>query len=76
LSSADAIKLLLVSFNSTVKSNLSVGLPFDVHVYENDSFSDARTARIEEDDPIYDVISTGWGDALKDALDKLPSYEV
>lgn len=73
---ADAIKLLLVSFNSTVKSNLSVGLPFDVHAYENDSFNNARTARIEEDDATYDAISTGWGDALKDALDKLPAYDV
>lgn len=76
LSFGDVIKLLLVSFNSTVKSNLSVGLPFDVHVYENESFSDDRSARIEEGDPIYEVIATGWGDALKAALDKLPAYEV
>lgn len=73
---AEAVKLLLVSFNSTVKSNLSVGLPFDLMVYENESFTADRTARIEEDDPVYEEISTGWGDALKDALDKLPAYEV
>jgi len=71
----DAVKLLLVSFDSTVKSNLSVGLPFDVHIYENDSFSAERQGRIEPDDEVYQTISSGWGDALKDALDQLPSYE-
>ena len=76
LSFADAIKLLLVSFDSTVKSNLSVGLPFDVHVYENDSFSDGRQARIEADDAVYQSISSGWGDALRTALDQLPPYEM
>lgn len=70
----DALKLLLVSFDSTVKSNLSVGLPFDLHVYETDSFTASRTARVEQDDPVYRAISAGWGDALKSALDALPSY--
>ena len=74
LSFEDALKLLLVSFDSTVKSNLSVGLPFDLLVYEIDSLSAARTARIEQDDPVYSAISSGWSDALKAALDGLPSY--
>ena len=72
----EALKLLLVSFDSTTKSNLSVGLPFDCHVYENDSFSADRQVRIEADDMIYQQISTGWGDALKSALDQLPGYKV
>lgn len=76
LSFTDALRLLLVSFDSTVKSNLSVGLPFDVQVYENDSFHAERALRIEADDPIYQSISTGWGDALKDALQRLPVYEI
>lgn len=72
----DAIKLLLVSFDSTVKSNLSVGLPFDFHIYENDSFSDNAPVRIKADDPVYQTISKGWGKALKKALDRLPSYKI
>ncbi|NNE51720.1 MAG: peptidase [Sulfitobacter sp.] len=72
----DALKLLLVSFDSTVKSNLSVGSPFDVHVYENDSFDQAVISRIETDDPVYQAISSGWGEALKEALDRLPSYKI
>lgn len=71
-----AIKLLLVSFDSTTKSNLSVGLPFDLHVYENDSFRDDRQLRIDDTDEIYQAISSQWGQALKDALDKLPDYQV
>lgn len=72
----DAVKLLLVSFDSTVKSNLSVGLPFDLQVYDKDSFTAGRTIRIDEDDPVYQAISSGWGDALKDAFQHLPSYKV
>jgi len=75
LSFEAALKLLLVSFDSTTKSNLSVGLPFDVHVYENDSFHADRQIRIEEADEIYQTISTGWGSALQTALDLLPNYE-
>ncbi|SEV88462.1 putative proteasome-type protease [Cognatiyoonia koreensis] len=72
----DALKLLIVSFDSTVKSNLSVGLPFDLQVYESDSYDVDRTARIETDDPVYKRISSRWGDALKNALDQLPPYEI
>jgi putative proteasome-type protease len=72
----EALKLLLVSFDSTVKSNLSVGLPFDVHVYENDSFTSDRQVRIEATDEIYQAISSQWGEALKSALDLLPNYKI
>lgn len=71
-----ALKLLLVSFDSTVKSNLSVGLPFDVQIYENDRFEAARELRIESEDTVYQAISNGWGSALKDALDHLPEYDI
>lgn len=74
MSFEDAIKLLLVSFDSTVKANLTVGPPFDFHVYETDSFETGKTGRIESDDEYYLRISTGWGDALKSALDQLPPY--
>jgi len=72
----EAVKLLLVSFDSTVKSNLSCGLPFDLLIHENDHFNGDRTIRIEENDPIYQAISTGWGDALRAAFQALPTYKV
>lgn len=70
----EAMKLLLVSFDSTIKANLSVGLPFDFHFYRTDSLTTGHTGRIEADNPYFQMISEGWGDALKKALDGLPEY--
>lgn len=75
LSFAEAIKLLLVSFDSTIKANLSVGLPLDLMTYEEDSFEPGPKQRIKADDPYFRAISDGWGDALKSALNKLPDFE-
>ena len=67
-----AIKLLLVSFDSTIKANLSVGLPLDVQTYERDSLRRGTQRRVKADDPYFREISMGWGDALKRAFDSLP----
>ena len=69
------VKLLLVSFDSTLKANLSVGLPFDLQVYEADTMRLRPRLRIAADDPYFQTISTGWGEALKTALDSLPDFE-
>jgi putative proteasome-type protease len=74
MSFEDAIKLLMVSFDSTIKANLSVGLPLDLQTYTKDSLMVGNTARIEADDAYYRAISTSWGDALRNALMQLPSY--
>lgn len=74
MSFEDAVKLLLVSFDSTIKANLSVGLPLDVHVYEKDSLRNGKIVRIQSDDPFYEEISSGWGSALRDAFQQLPDY--
>ncbi|MEM1373633.1 MAG: peptidase [Pseudomonadota bacterium] len=74
LSFEDAIRLLLVSFDSTVKANLTVGAPFDFHVYEEGSLTTGRTGRLLGEDPYVQSISQGWGDALKDALESLPPF--
>ncbi|MDO6457456.1 proteasome-type protease [Celeribacter halophilus] len=75
MSFEDAVKLMLVSFDSTVKANLSVGLPFDLQVIEKDTYAVAYQRRIAADDPYYLDISTGWGEALKSTLDGLPGYK-
>lgn len=72
----EAMKLLLVSFDSTLKANLTVGAPFDYHLYETDSFKTGKTGRIGLDDPYFLAISAGWSDALKSALDRLDNYEL
>ena len=76
MSFAEAIKLLYVSFDSTIKANLSVGLPLDLMTYETDSLAPGHTRRIEEGDDYFNHISTRWGDALKLAFDSLPDYEM
>jgi putative proteasome-type protease len=71
-----AIKLLLVSFDSTIKANLSVGPPFDLQIYERDSLKAGRRMRIPGDDPYFQAISLGWGEALKRAFDSLPDIQL
>jgi putative proteasome-type protease len=67
-----AVKLLLVSFDSTIKANLSVGLPLDLQAYETGTLRKGLTRRFKRDDPYFQTISAGWGDALKGAFDSLP----
>ncbi|SDF00839.1 peptidase [Limimaricola pyoseonensis] len=67
-----AAKLLMVSYDSTIKANLSVGPPMDLQVYETDSLQTGKTLRIEANDPQYLAISEGWSDALRSAFDALP----
>jgi putative proteasome-type protease len=69
-----AMKLLLVSFDSTIKANLSVGAPFDFHFYPEGSLSAGPQGRIEFENAYFQSVSKGWGDALKDALDSLPDF--
>ncbi|MGB1390418.1 MAG: peptidase [Paracoccaceae bacterium] len=74
MSFEEAMRLLLVSFDSTLKANLTVGAPFDFHVYERDSLKAGTTGRINLDDPYFQTVSQGWGNALKSALDSLPTF--
>ena len=70
-----AVKLLYVSFDSTLKANLSVGLPLDMHVYTTDTLEPGIRRRVEPDDDYFNQISSGWGDALKTAFDALPDFK-
>lgn len=74
MSFEDAVKLLMVSFDSTLKANLSVGMPLDLLVINRDSFKPAHIRRITSDDPYFQSISSGWGEALKKAFHSLPDY--
>ena len=76
MSFEDAAKLLMVSFDSTIKSNLSVGMPLDLQTYQTDAFKVSSQTRIEADDGYYQMISDGWGDALRSAFHSLPAYKL
>jgi len=74
MSFAETAKLLMVSFDSTLKSNLSVGLPLDLMFYERDTFKVGLRKRIQGDDPYYRTVSDGWSQALKSAFKSLPDF--
>lgn len=74
MSLEDGVKLLMVSFDSTLKANLSVGLPLDLQVIERDTYEAGHQHRVAHDDSYFQVISTCWGDALKNAFHSLPDY--
>ncbi|MBU6268083.1 MAG: proteasome-type protease [Sphingomonadales bacterium] len=70
----DAVKLLMVSFDSTLKANLSVGLPLDMLVLERDNFTPLHERRITAENAYYRAVSVGWGEALRLAFETLPDY--
>jgi putative proteasome-type protease len=74
MSFAEAAKMLLVSLDSTLRSNLSVGLPLDMLFYERDSFKVAFEKRIGADDPYFRSISDDWSKALRAAFKSLPEF--
>lgn len=76
MSVEQALRLLCVSFDSTLRANLSVGMPIDVHVYEAESLQRGAQFRIEENDPAFAAISAGWSVALKAALEGLPEFSI
>jgi len=75
MSLAETVKLLLVSFDSTLKSNLSVGLPLDLAFYGKDTFRIGLKRRIGPDDAYYRTVSDGWSNALRIAFKSLPDFQ-
>ena len=70
----DSIKLLLVSFDSTMKANVSVGMPIDICTMKKDQYQVNKQIRIEKNDPYFQKISNGWGESLKKSIKKLPPF--
>ncbi|MEY2909528.1 MAG: hypothetical protein RLZZ602_2051 [Pseudomonadota bacterium] len=69
----DATKCLLISMDSTLRSNLSVGLPLDMLIYEADSLAVTKTTKISEGDRYFEDIRSRWGSLLQDAFHELPN---
>jgi putative proteasome-type protease len=68
----EAAKCALISMDSTVRSNISVGLPLDLMVYETDSLTVTRFARIDEHNQYYQMIRSSWGERLKQVFGEIP----
>jgi len=68
----DAIKCTIVSFDSTMRSNISVGLPIDLCVYEHDELRLKLVRRVDEDDPYFQMVHNQWGEGLRQVFGQLP----
>ncbi|MBX3611088.1 MAG: proteasome-type protease [Hydrogenophaga sp.] len=73
----EAAKCALVSMDSTLKSNLSVGLPLDMVVYEADTLKTDRIVCIDENNPYFLMVRNSWGQKLREVFDGIedPSWE-
>ena len=72
----EAAKLVLLSYDSTLRSNLSVGMPIDILVYERDSLDVKREKRIAQDDEYFTNLSSAWSEALREAFAKIDEFKV
>ncbi|MHA7876895.1 peptidase [Roseivivax sp.] len=68
---ADAEKAVLLSMDSTLRSNLSVGMPLDLVVIGNDALEITRARRIEAEDPSFQQMSQAWSEALRRAFQEI-----
>jgi putative proteasome-type protease len=69
---ADATKCTLVSFDSTMRSNLSVGMPIDLVCYEKDSLRVGKRRRFDQGDPYFTALSTEWSEGVRRVFRELP----
>ncbi|MDB5870905.1 MAG: proteasome, and subunit [Ramlibacter sp.] len=67
----EAAKCALVSMDSTMKSNLSVGPPLDLVVYETNRFETDKIVSIDMHNPYYRMLHGSWGQKLREVFDSL-----
>lgn len=68
----DATRYALISLDSTMRSNVTVGPPIDLLVYAKDEFAISRYRRFEAKDPDLLAVHTQWDQALRRAVQDLP----
>ena len=67
----EAAKCVLVSMDSTLKSNLSVGLPLDMAVYESGQLQSDKITCIDENNPYFHMVHSSWGQKLREVFDSI-----
>jgi putative proteasome-type protease len=68
----EAAKLALISFDATIRSNLSVGLPIDILRYRADSYSVSDLATLDEDNAYWSELRSQYSDGLSTLIERLP----
>jgi putative proteasome-type protease len=69
---AEATKCVLVSFDLTMRSNLSVGMPIDLVCYERDSLEIRKRRRFDEGDDYFTALSADWSEGVRKVFRELP----
>jgi len=72
ISMSQAIKCALVSFDSTIKSNLSVGLPIDVAMIKTNDLQVTKRHRIDSEDTYFRDLRSSWSQGLRQVFGQLP----
>jgi putative proteasome-type protease len=67
----EAAKCALISMDSTLRSNISVGLPLDLLVYEHDKLAVSRFVTIDEKNQYFQMIRSTWGQQLKRVFESI-----
>lgn len=70
---SDAAKCVLVSFDSTMRSNLSVGMPVDLICYQQDSLEIRMRRRFDDGDPYFTALSRQWSEGVRQVFSQLPA---
>jgi len=70
-----AARCALVSINSTIRSNLTVGPPVELLIYSADMLDGGRRLLFQEDHPYYRALGDAWNEGLRQALNNLPPFE-
>lgn len=68
----EAAKCALISMDSTLRSNLSVGLPLDLLVYERDALRVTRYASLDESNAYFEMLHSTWGERLRQVFSEIP----
>ncbi|MGA7178502.1 MAG: proteasome-type protease [Thiobacillaceae bacterium] len=70
-----AARCALVSINSTIRSNLTVGPPVELLIYSVNALDTGRHLVFTEDDPYYRALGDAWNEGLRQALNNLPPFD-
>jgi len=71
----DAAKCVLVSFDSTMRSNLSVGMPIDLICYQRDSLEVRMRRRFDEGDAYFSTLGKQWTEGTRQVFSRLPRLD-
>jgi putative proteasome-type protease len=69
---SDAAKCVLVSFDSTMRSNLSVGMPIDLVCYDRDRYEVTKRRRLDQGDEYFTTLSKEWSEGVRHVFKDLP----